>query len=279
MTDSARLAETSAPGMRPGLRVLLAEDNAVNRTLIVLLLERQGHRVTVVGDGRAAVNALIPGAGEGSAAGQSGPAFDVVLMDVLMPEMDGFEATALIREREKGTGRHVLIIALTAHSTPEDRERCLKAGMDGYVSKPIQARELFAALQGVLGGAARAEEPAAPAAPAPSGFDRAGLLARVGGREERLRKIARVFLDESAALLRDLREALAAGDAGRLRRAAHSLKGAVGIFGAEAASRAAQHLESLGDRSDLGPAAEAYAALEGALAPLLPTLAEVVREP
>jgi CheY-like chemotaxis protein len=126
--------------LRPGeskLRVLLAEDNAVNQMLAVRLLEKQGHSVRVVGTGRAALEALDE------------QEFDVALMDVQMPEMDGLEATAAIREREKANGKHVPIIAMTAHAMTGDQERCLAAGMDGYVSKPISGQALAAEINRV----------------------------------------------------------------------------------------------------------------------------------
>ncbi len=117
------------------LRILLAEDSLVNQQLAVALLEGEGHAVTVANNGREAV-----------AAAETGN-FDLVLMDVQMPEMDGLEATAIIRANERGSGRHLPIIAMTAHALKGDRERCLEAGMDGYTSKPIDAEELFAAIE------------------------------------------------------------------------------------------------------------------------------------
>jgi CheY-like chemotaxis protein len=119
------------------LRVLLAEDNAVNQMLAVRLLEKRGYTVTVAVNGREALAAF------------EREFFDVILMDIQMPEMDGFEATAAIRLNEKSTGGHIHIIAMTAHSLVGDRERCLAAGMDGYVSKPIRTHQLFAAIEGV----------------------------------------------------------------------------------------------------------------------------------
>ena len=115
---------------RTVLRVLVAEDNAVNQKLIVRLLEKRGHRVTVAGNGREAVDAAARAS------------FDLVLMDMQMPEMDGFEATAMIRVGERRSGAHLPIVALTAHAMKGDREKCLAAGMDDYLSKPIQPGEL-----------------------------------------------------------------------------------------------------------------------------------------
>jgi len=123
----------------PPLRILLAEDSVVNQKLAVALLEKYGHRVTVVSDGCEALSVL-----------ESQP-FDLVLMDVQMPELDGYDATAAIRAREQETGRHVPIVAITAHAMKGDRERCLKAGMDAYVTKPIRAKQLFEAIAAAIG--------------------------------------------------------------------------------------------------------------------------------
>jgi CheY-like chemotaxis protein len=141
------------------LRILLVEDNRVNQAVATRLLEKRGHKVVVAGNGRAALEALE----------KETP--DLVLMDVQMPEMDGFEATAGIRAKEKSTGGHIPIIAMTAHSLKGDQERCLAAGMDGYVSKPIRTSELFATIEKLLGDAGEAsmgdvvekqEEPVTP---------------------------------------------------------------------------------------------------------------------
>jgi CheY-like chemotaxis protein len=118
------------------LKILLAEDNPVNQKLAVRMLEKRGHLITVAADGRQALTAL------------GMDPFDLVLMDVQMPEMDGIEATVAIRESERGTGRHQLIVAMTAHAMKGDEERCLKAGMDGYLAKPIRSEELYALLEG-----------------------------------------------------------------------------------------------------------------------------------
>ncbi|PYU30389.1 MAG: diguanylate cyclase [Acidobacteria bacterium] len=125
-------------------RVLLAEDNAVNQILALRLLEKRGCIVSVAGDGRQALAALEK------------EDFDIVLMDVQMPEMDGFEATVAIRERERSTGKHIPIIAMTAHALKGDEERCLSAGMDAYITKPIRTHELFATIERLLGNSKEA---------------------------------------------------------------------------------------------------------------------------
>jgi CheY-like chemotaxis protein len=122
-------------------RILLAEDNLVNQRLALRLLEKRGFEVTVVGDGRAALDALDKAS------------FDAILMDVQMPEMDGFETTAAIRDKEKSSGAHIPIIAMTAHALKGDQQRCLDAGMDAYVSKPIRTAELFRIIEEQLNAA------------------------------------------------------------------------------------------------------------------------------
>jgi CheY-like chemotaxis protein len=126
------------PERRRGFRILLAEDNLVNQLLAVRLLEKRGHRVQVAGNGREVLEKLKTAE------------FDLILMDVQMPVMGGFEVTAAIREMEKGTGRHIPIIALTAHAVTGDRERCVAAGMDGYVAKPIHPEELFEQIEALI---------------------------------------------------------------------------------------------------------------------------------
>jgi two-component system sensor histidine kinase/response regulator len=129
--------QSSASRNQPPLRILLAEDNLVNQKLTIRLLEKRGHTVVVVKTGKEALAAW------------KGESFDVILMDVQMPEMDGFEATSAIREAERITGGHTPIIAMTAHAMTGDRQRCLTAGMDGYISKPIQVQTVFEAIANV----------------------------------------------------------------------------------------------------------------------------------
>jgi len=243
------------------LRVLLAEDNVVNQRLAVRLLEKGGHTPVVAVNGKEAVAAL-----------ERQP-FDLVLMDVEMPEMNGFEATAVIRAKEKGTGRHVPIIAMTAHALKGDRERCLAAGMDGYVPKPIQAQELRRVMDELVC-------PPAPAsgAAAEEVLDRATVLECVGGDQALLAEIIQLFLSQCPRWLAEIRNAIERGDATRLRNAAHTLKGAVGNFRAQAAYEEAQRLETLGRDGNLAPAGGACAALEKHLGRLLPALAALSRE-
>jgi two-component system sensor histidine kinase/response regulator len=214
------------------MRILLAEDNDVNQFLMTRILTHKGHSVVVAGDGRAAVAAL------------ERESFDLVLMDVQMPEMSGIEATAQVRRGELGTGRHVPIIALTAHAMTSDREGCLAAGMDAYVTKPVRAADLFAAIARVVPGSA-------PAAPGSAEVDREAVLAGVDGNLAILREVAAVFREEAPGMLSDVRRAIVARDTHALESAAHRLKGACGIFQAERATRAAQRLEQLGHDGDL----------------------------
>ena len=237
-------------GRRKG-RVLLAEDNAVNRQLAARLLEKNGYNVIVATNGLETV----------AAAKQE--CADLILMDIQMPEMDGLEATVAIREREKTTGKHVPIIAMTAHAMKGDRERCMAAGMDGYLTKPIQTQELLDALETHLSrhDPVFPAEEVAPAALEPV-FDAAAALERVGGDRELLSEIAGLFEGEYPQLLGALREAIARQDTPALERAAHTLKGAVGNFAASAAFAAAQELESIGRQGNTERASELLASLE-----------------
>lgn len=236
------------------LHILLAEDSVVNQKLAVYLLEKWGHRVTVAATGREAVEAI-----------ERQP-FDLVLMDVQMPELDGLQATAAIRRREAGQ-HHVPIVAMTAHAMVGDRERCLAAGMDGYLSKPIRARELLEVVEEVVAGEPRpSESPAEPAA------DWAAALERLQGDRELLEEIAGVFREEAPKLLDQIREAIDRRDAPLLKLSAHTLKGALVNFAANGAIDAARRLEMMGKRGDLSTAPEALMALERELDRLSPAM-------
>ncbi|HEV3448552.1 MAG TPA: response regulator, partial [Gemmataceae bacterium] len=243
------------------LRILLAEDNLVNQKLAVRLLEKRGHGVVVVNNGREAL------------AEWRGRRFDLILMDVQMPDMDGLEATTAIREQEKLTGAHIPIIAMTAYAMKGDRERCLSVGMDHYICKPIRAQELFDKVESV---AAAQPEPASDSAAeveAPSVLDEETALERVGGDRELLAELAELFLRECPRLLKEIHAALGAADANQLRSAAHNLKGCVDNFGARGAFAAALKLEILGRNGTFIGADKALADLERALEQLKPALA------
>lgn len=252
------------PVSTPRLRLLLADDNPVNQKLAVGLLEKCGHKVVVVGNGRDALTAFDQ------------QQFDAILMDVQMPEMDGFEATAAIREREKAAGAHIPIVAMTAHAMRGDRERCLAAGMDAYVAKPVRAEELYGVLADVTGHERAAAVTAPPAAP-DAVFDRNEALAHVGGDTELLRELAATFLDQAPHWMCAIREALERQDSARLNAAAHPLKGSLGTFAAKTAASAAQRLETLARQGNLAGGWEALDALEKEMARLAPALADLPR--
>jgi CheY-like chemotaxis protein len=249
------------------LRVLVAEDNAVNQQVALGMLERAGHLATVAENGREVLALLERGA------------FDVVLMDVQMPEMDGLEATAAIRERERATGGHLPIVALTAHAMKGDAERCLEAGMDAYLAKPLQPRELAAAIEGVLGRTpSPAPEPDVPA-PTSAFFDLERLLERVGGDRKALVGLVRIFRADSPKQVARIRKAIEEGDAPALRAAAHALKGAVSNFAAPAAAETAQRLQKMGEEGRLQEAGRTLERLEGEIEALLAALADAAGTP
>ena len=243
--------------VRP-LRVLVAEDQPVNRRLVTTILEKRGHAVEAVGDGKAAVDAL-----ERSAENP----FDVVLMDLQMPEMGGLEATQLIRRREAGSGRRLPIVALTAHAMTGDRERCLAAGMDDYLSKPIDADLLIATVEAgsspasanAGGGGATAPDVPPPAEPVV--FEEAAALRRTGGDRQLLKQMIKIYRADAPVSVRKIARAVSAGRAEDLRTAAHALKGSVATVGGVAARHAAATLEDLGKSGTMSGAPEALASL------------------
>jgi two-component system sensor histidine kinase/response regulator len=259
-----RSAESKHLDEGRGLRVLLAEDNPVNQKLAMRLLEKQGHTVAVAGNGKEALAALEKGR------------FDLVLMDGQMPEMDGFEATAAIRAREQGTDRHVPIVAMTAYAMKGDRERCLQAGMDDYLSKPFRASDLAAvierlALHTVTPGPAPDQESNDEPV-----LDWKQALAQVGGSVDLLRDLAAMFLAEHPGWMSQLGEAVACSDVAQVKRLAHTLKGSLGLFGARAAFDAARELEAMARSGDLTGSTSTYAALQTGLQSVQPVLARFV---
>jgi len=222
----ARLA-ASAPAQHSAPQwILLVEDNVVNQRVAVGLLQARGHRVQVCANGQEAIAALETSR------------FDLVLIDLQMPVMGGLEATAIIRERERATGGHVRMVAMTAHAMTGDRERCLAAGMDDYLTKPIDPSLLFAIVEQVA-PEARDRRPAA----ADSVIDDDDLLARVGGDAALAHEVLTLFAEDSPARLAAVDTAVAEHDLSGLRRAAHAIKGAAATIGARDLAAAAANLE------------------------------------
>src|SRR5208282_2805129 len=186
---------------RRKLQILLAEDNAVNQQLALRLLEKRGHLLTIAANCREALTLLKESR------------FDLVLMDVQMPIMKGFQATAAIRREEEATGKHLPIIAMTAHAMEGDRERCLAAGMDGYVPKPIKAEDLVAAVENLGRGPEVAKAPTTASPREQEPIDTASALARVEGDVGLLKELVVLFLKDLPEMLTNLREAVTAGDA------------------------------------------------------------------
>ena len=193
-----------------------------------------------------------------------------------MPEMDGFETTAAIREREKVTGGHLPIVALTAHAMKGDAERCLAAGMDAYLAKPLEVLQLRGVIASLGKGGPSKKTPARGALPGGGVLDEPRLLDRVGGDRGALAKLVRLFLADSRTLLSKVREAVDTRNARELRSAAHALKGSVANFAAPAATGAAARLQEMGERGDLAEASLAFARLEQELARVRERLAAIV---
>jgi two-component system sensor histidine kinase/response regulator len=250
------------------LNILLAEDNPVNRVLAQKLLQKQGHLVTSVNNGREALQLW-----EQNRSRQ----FDVILMDVQMPEMDGLQAAARIREKELATDAHIPIIAVTAHAMKGDRERCLAAGMDAYIAKPINPAELAATIRAAF--PAGAKPSAIPVYPIPEGPSDAELLARFDGDGELLKELAGIFLQECPRMLAGIREALRAEDPQALEKTAHTLKGSVGNFAMPGPWETAQRLELLAKSGQLSGAEDIFHTLEQQLAQFNQILVRNTAEP
>jgi two-component system sensor histidine kinase/response regulator len=219
------------------LQILVAEDNPVNEAVITRVLEKMGHSPTMAHNGREALALATNGK------------FDLVFMDVQMPEMDGLAATRAIRESETRSGTHLPIFAMTAHAMKGDREQCLAAGMDGYITKPVR----FSDIQQTLAGVATDLRTLTPPVITCS-WDKAAALLRLEGDEELLQDICRIFLEESPKLITRLQQAVAQDDPEEVSRAAHSLKGESGYLGAANVSHLARQLETMGRDRELSQA-------------------------
>jgi len=277
--DVQQKAAGSNPTTRPrldkpakSLHILVAEDTDENRELVSELLKKRGHSVVGVADGRQALAALEK------------DHYDVVLMDEQMPRMDGLEATRAIRQKEKSTGKHQVIVALTGNVTEEDKEQRVEAGMDGFVPKPFEMNALFGTIESLAAGARvilatpmsappRTAAERAPvqtvqaqsATPVPAEDIAAHLLRSTGGNEKLAMSLTKSFLADAPKRLTAIRGAIAAKDGAKLDSAAHALKGSVAIFGAQAAVTAARDLEAMGRSRNLNGADAQYRALEVAM--------------
>jgi two-component system, sensor histidine kinase and response regulator len=244
--------------LRP-LRILLVEDNAFNRRVAGMKLERAGHTVRAAFTGEEALRAM------------ESERFDVMLTDVQMPGMDGFELVRHVRQWELTTGQKLPVIAMTAHAMKGDREHCLSQGMDGYVAKPINDIDLWEAIRAVVPDAPeQVEERVAPM------FDLDKVRERVGGDGDMMRQLIEVFRADYPPLLQDIDDAVRDGDAGKLRGAAHTLKSMVAFFSADRATELALHLESLGEQKALQGALPLAHTLKSEVLSLSPCLEELL---
>ncbi len=254
-------AAPATPQTGSALRVLLAEDNVVNQTLASHLLEKRGYDVTVVGDGNAALEAI------------GRQKFDIVLMDIQMPHLDGLEATGALRAKEARNGGHLPVIALTAHAMKGDRERCLQAGMDAYISKPIRSKELFATIEDLLAIGTTKPIPQKENYSLESVlFDEAALLERTEGSVELCSLLVETFLKEVPEHLSKVKTAMEQRDAKQLAASTHGLKGAVANFTSGPALQSTKALENIAKAGRMDGAEEAYRKLTADLDALTASL-------
>ena len=259
------------------LRILVAEDTIVNQKVVVYMLEKQGHSVVVVSDGEKALEALM------------GATFDLVLMDVQMPVMNGFDATAAIRGDEKLSGTHLPIIAITSNALKGDRERCLEAGMDEYISKPIKAKELMRVVESVTTipyetrqGETRTnvrwnEDSAFVDGEVDEVIDKFEVLAWFGGDHRLFKLTAEESVRSYRQILHDIRKSIALNDSEGVWMNAHKIKGILGYFCPPAVS-AALKVEEIGRSGDLVGAEQGYLDLKSEIDRLQPALLQLIEE-
>ena len=227
-------APTTAGDVVIPLKILVVEDNAVNQKLATRLLEKMGHSVMLAGNGREAFELVTDNS------------FDLILMDIQMPEIGGMEATELIRQYERGSERRTPIVAMTAHAMKGDKEKCLAAGMDGYVSKPIQTNLLKQEIARVTRPADHpANEVQKTMSSSPNAsIDRNELFSRVENDEELAREILVIFQSEAPAYRQSLALAVEAKSAEEVRKCAHAFKGMLANLAATSGAAIASNLES-----------------------------------
>jgi PAS domain S-box-containing protein len=249
----------AAPASLRSLQILLVDDILINQNLATRLLEKRGHKVAVASSGREALAAL------------ENRSFDLVLMDVQMPDMDGLEATRLIRAKEKFSGQHQLVIAMTALVIKGDRERCIAAGMDGYLSKPIRTQELDEVLHRCSASGPKDDSPDSHASPTPESapqplpVSKSELMERIDNDLGLLSELLELFRADYPAQLQALRQAIVNNDEPTLERVGHALKGSLANLAAPTASKIAAELEAMGKNGDLVYAAKSITDLEAEL--------------
>jgi CheY-like chemotaxis protein len=248
------------------LKILVAEDTPFNQKFILRLLGRWGHQTVLVENGLQVLEAL-PAA-----------TFDLIIMDVRMPVMDGYEACRKIRESETTNGGHIPIIAITAHAVKGDRERCLEAGMDEYVSKPISSDKLFDIIETLAAG----KPPGIPGTDQQAdtliSFDKQTLIDAFDHDWDFFKEVVDLFINDYPRMMVDIRQAFKTGDTDALIRTAHSLKGMLSLFNAQVAAQKTVKLQELGKQGEFTELESEIEALSGELSMLKSTLQNLVEE-
>ncbi len=270
--DAAESAEETEK--QRALHILLAEDDVVNQKLAVKTLELKGHSVEIANNGKEAVKMAFAGN------------FDLILMDGNMPVMDGFDATVAIREKEKAKGGHIPIIALTALAFKEDKQKCIDAGMDGYVTKPIRRKELLKALKEIVPSAEPVQQKREVETTQTKDagrsdeviFDEAEALDRAADDKEFLKEIIEVFLDETPIHMAEIKQAVDGKDGEALRKSAHKLAGSLSGFAAKAAMETASQVEAMGKAGKVDEAESAFEVLNKDMEKLIDTLTQYLKE-
>ncbi len=244
------------------LNILLAEDNNVNQKLAVRMLEKRGHKVTVANDGKETIAAFEK------------ESFDLILMDMQMPELSGFEITEAIRKKEMESGVHTPVVALTAHTMKGDKKRFIEAGMDGYISKPIKSKELYETIEKLSG--LKQHTKISKDILAHTLIEKKTALTYMDGDRELFKEVVELFLNNYPSLLSEIRVAISNSNSKALEREAHSIKGSAGNLSAKRVYDAASALEEIGKSGDLSNAEEAYKVLEKEIEALRPVLEELI---
>jgi two-component system, sensor histidine kinase and response regulator len=231
---SGAVKRFARPSQSAKLRILVAEDNPINQMMVVRMFESLGHLSTVAVNDRELLSMLKTGS------------FDLVFMDMQMPEMDGLTATREIRERERASGTHIPIVAMTAHAMKGDREHCLAAGVDAYIAKPVSRQIIAETIESILS----AQKVLAPSTPqrqqqGSTCWNPRKVLENVEGDETLLRELLQIFMEECPKRLAMLEEAIQESDGERIENVAHTLKGELAYLGLSNAMEEARNLERM----------------------------------